>query len=909
MNVRKAVWVSVAALPLMAFVGCGMGVSSSAATTVVSSLVVQSLLATGQVGDTYTATASVSGGTPAYTWAVSAGNLPSGIALKASTGELWGIPTAAGTTNFALTVTDSSADKHQTTQKLAITIVSPVVPLLADTGSLAKATAGSAYTADLQASGGTPGYAWTLASGSLPSGLQLSSAGVVSGIPTTAGSYTMTFAVADSGAPKQSVLLPLLLTVGAAPLKVAATFGTGSVGADYSYGPAATGGTPAYTWSIASGSLPSGLNMDATTGLVSGTPSTAGVYPFTLTVADGSTPAQTQTVAASITIAVPSDQTTWYVRPDGGTRYSTNVPTGQCDGKGDSAYPGSGVNRHCAFNDIRLLWQDGSYAYFPPASTFPAAGWVGQGGDTYIVRGSITAGTAAYRVGWSSYDGNGADPALVAAGNPAPYRGWRGNAYSGPPTPPAGTAAQHTRILGENWQSCHAQAARTPVVAGYNVGSAFNFSSSYIDFQCFDISDKSECTSNDNCTGQDFGVEGIGLANTADHLTLTDVRVHGMKTFGMLGPSGDGSVFTYLSLVGNGGGGWNADAGDGTTGVGTLLVQNYEIKWNGCGEEYPIIDQVPYKNCTDDSSGGYGDGFGTATVTSKPGWQAHFDEGEVAYNTQDGLDALHLIGAGSSMAVTRTLAYGNMGQQVKVGGAAGTLDNSVIVGNCEAMRSAIPGTPAGFNAKLSDFCRAGNQPVLMTVGHGATTSIRHNTIMGAGALLVGYVCDGSNGYCDGTALLDLEDNILLGNPNPDRGNPGANFLLVEDDTYTTPAACNAAPDKHHNWTTDGMVACNNDIFYNAGSANSHNTYTNVKDLCTDHNGTGNLCMSPGLVSEIQPVFGYPDLSLSPHGGAAYHAGMNLPAIADDYSGATFNLPPSIGALETGSSLNSYKAWQ
>ena len=43
-----------------------------------------------------------------------------------------------------------------------------------------------------------------------------------------------------------------------------------------------------------------------------------------------------------------------------------------------------------------------------------------------------------------------------------------------------------------------------------------------------------------------------------------------------------------------------------------------------------------------------------ASVISNPGWQAHFDQGVASYNTQDGLDALHLIGSGSSMTITRT---------------------------------------------------------------------------------------------------------------------------------------------------------------------------------------------------------------------------------------------------------------
>ncbi len=770
------------------------------------------------------------------------------------------------------------------------------------------------YSVSLQAAGGKPGYQWWLAFGAAPAGLQLSTDGTLSGTPTATGTYMLPVVVVDSSAPKLLAARYVTLKIGGAALKESVGgLPNGLVGQQYAASGTVTGGNSHYTWSIASGSLPAGLVLNKVTGGITGTPRLAGDYSFALSVKDTSVPVQVQKASGSITIGAAANATTasgstWYVRPDGGTRYSVNVPLGQCDGRGDAPYSGKGVNQHCAFNDIRLLWQDGSYAFFPPDSPFPAAGWIGQGGDTYIVRGSIAAGTEPYRVGWNSNDGDGCDPTFQAKlGTDACYRGWRGNPYSGPPTPPAGTAANHTRILGENWQSCHAQNSRTPVVAGFGVGSAFNFSSSYIDFQCFDISDKSECK--DNCTGQDTGTEGIGLANTADHLTLTDVRVHGMRTFGMLGPSGDGSVFTYISLIGNGGGGWNADAGDGTTGLGSLLMQHYEIKWNGCAEEYPLVDALPYKDCTDQSSGGYGDGFGTATVLSKTGWQAHFDQGEVAYNTQDGLDALHLIGAGSSMAVTRTLAYGNMGQQVKVGGGAGLLENSVVVGNCDAMANAIPGTPAGFNAKLSDFCRAGNQALLMTVGHGSTTSIRHNTVMGAGALLIGYVCDGTAGNCDSTALLDVRDNILLGNPDPTRGNPGGNYLIVIDNTYTTAAACNAAPDGHHGWITDGAYGCGNDVFYNAGSYNDHNVYSNLKDHCSDNNGTNNLCQSPGLVSEVEPAFGYPNLTLSPQGGAAFHAGATLSALPTDYSGVSFAVPPSIGALESGSSLTPYKAEQ
>src|SRR3979490_2331376 len=68
----------------------------------------------------------------------------------------------------------------------------------------------------------------------------------------------------------------------------------------------------------------------------------------------------------------------WYVRPDGGSRYSAGHTSGQCDGKADTAYGGTGTNQHCSFGDVRWLYdaQDGN-----PRS------WVIAGGETVIIRG------------------------------------------------------------------------------------------------------------------------------------------------------------------------------------------------------------------------------------------------------------------------------------------------------------------------------------------------------------------------------------------------------------------------------------------------------------------------------------------------------------------------------------------
>ena len=86
------------------------------------------------------------------------------------------------------------------------------------------------------------------------------------------------------------------------------------------------------------------------------------------------------------------------------------------------------------------------------------------------------------------------------------------------------------------------------------------------------------------------------------------------------------------------------------------------------------------------------------------------------------------------MTVTHALAFGNMGQQIKVGGATATITDSLIVGNCRAMSAAIPGTPPGYNAKLDLFCRAGDSAVLITVPESQPAIFQRNIIYSANQL-------------------------------------------------------------------------------------------------------------------------------------------------------------------------------
>jgi hypothetical protein len=742
--------------------------------------------------------------------------------------------------------------------------------------TLPSGTSGTTYSQTLQASGGTPGYTWSITSGSLPVGLSLApTSGVISGTPAASGTANFTATVSDNGNPVQTksvsmelVVAPNLLTI------TSSTLSSGSNGIAYSQVLQASGGTPGYSWSITSGSLPAGLTLAATTGAISGMPTVIGTSSFTATVSDNGNPVQTKSIAMTITVAaaqLPSGPgTTWYVRPDGGTRYSSNV-AGQCDGKGDAPYSGSGVNQHCAFKDVRMLWSDGSYNY---GTSFPGWGWVIAGGDTVIIRGSIGTGVS-YRVGQNSptsyCDSTGC---WGIAGD---------QGASGPPPVPSGMSGQPTRILGENYASCSAQNSRTQLHGGWAVGSVFNVAgSAYVEVQCLDLTDFADCGHLAGAYGSqyvcalpayDYANQGLLTDNTATNITLTNIRIHGLAQDGIHGATGGGWVVNGLEILGNSNAGWNNDDGSGTTGVGTLSVTNYNISWNGCVEEYPIVDPLPYHYCTDQSSGGYGDGFGTSTVTSPPpGWQVSFDQGIVAYNTQDGLDALHVAGAGSTLTVTRTLAYGNEGQQIKAGaGAQATLQNNVIVGNCEAMQSqTIPGTPAGFGAQLLSPCRAGNTAVLLYVNPGLPAKYQDNTLFSEGSIGVEVEYGGTDQGPTNTLLFN--NNVFVG------------FLNAANGANATPVYSNSDL---------SMLANPGSSWTNNATYGARNNWT-----CPSAGETAAICTSPQLTDMTYHPFGYGNMSPLPGSSGVVGAGVSIQGITVDYIGDTRKSPPSIGAYES-----------
>lgn len=177
--------------------------------TIQSELVVTSLsLPAGTVGVNYSTTLAAIGGVSPYTWNLASGNLPAGLSLSGS-GVISGKPTASGASTFTVQVADSGGSSQQTAvAQLTITI--NVVTIT--TTTLPNATVNVLYSAPLVAIGGVTPYAWTI-SGTLPSGLSLNSAGVISGTPISTGSATFTVHVADSEKPPATASTQLTLMV------------------------------------------------------------------------------------------------------------------------------------------------------------------------------------------------------------------------------------------------------------------------------------------------------------------------------------------------------------------------------------------------------------------------------------------------------------------------------------------------------------------------------------------------------------------------------------------------------------------------------------------------------------------------------------------------------------------------
>jgi len=293
----------------------------------------------GQVGQPYSLQLRALAGCDIYRWEITNGSLPSGLTISSS-GLITGTPTASGATEPWVTVHDLTAaeggnswcggDNHSERQF----VFTVNTGLSIQTQSVPGGTVGQAYSQTLTALAitstnpvqGSPASAsWTIQSGNLPAGVTLSTAGVLSGTPTTEGSYTFVVRavggnVSDTETETLVVRQPVVVS---SPFRGSAQ--KSEVGVPFTAAQTATGGNGTFTWALASGSAPAGLEL-APDGAISGTPAAPGRFAFAMSVTDGE--GRVATVNATLVVAPKFEITSLKLKPaKAGAAYRATITT------------------------------------------------------------------------------------------------------------------------------------------------------------------------------------------------------------------------------------------------------------------------------------------------------------------------------------------------------------------------------------------------------------------------------------------------------------------------------------------------------------------------------------------------------------------------------------------------------
>jgi hypothetical protein len=615
----------------------------------------------------------------------------------------------------------------------------------------------------------------------------------------------------------------------------------------------------------------------------------------------------------------------WYVRPDGGTRYSANVTTGQCDGLADVSYAstgGSGTNQHCAFNDFRYMWND-NFSGGNGQGT-----WVIASGDTVVIRGCAALGSQTNpdnphcRIGYDNpNNGNFPNSWCPNVGNALCYN----------PPIPAGTAGAHTKILGGcafgpytctpiNNNYPYGTTNETQIFGGMALQSVFNLTStSYVDIEGIELTTHNGACANQgnppwprscstNVPLDDFAQNGFLTDSNTTNVLLQDVYIHGLEASGLWGPIGAGIVLNRVNMSFNASDAWNLDDGNDTAnGTGATLDMTYVTAiGNGCHEQYPILTAnraFPAMSCYD----GVSSSKGGDTLSGQDGQLTRLtcDHCFMEYNTKDSWIGPHTqIG---THIIKNSFSAANMGAQWKWGQAInGTIlfQNNLTVTNCLRMSETIPGAVQNFNqatglngSYLTNFCRAGGAAFANVERAGAVNVYYGNTIIANGNIVFQSGCGfytppnhfnvetncGPNGNI-------LKDNNYLGytNPNPVLGQPSALYYPLDANGSTS-----------HNPSDTGV-----------SYASFYSNEIGFKGGTTDTCGTNNItCVNPLLTA--QPTTPWPgsegafDVFNTLAGSSFFPtisspllgAGTAVGGLTTDFFGATRPSPPSLGGAE------------
>ena len=258
----------------------GLAVATCAAQQAPLFINTTSPLPAATVGQSYTLTFTASGGSQPYSWTAPQG-LPAGLTLAKTTGILSGQPVSAGIFDqLSIQVTDSA--QHVATGIFSLTI-NPAPLTITTTSPLFTGIVGTQYSQSFTASGGVPPYSWSIRSGSTGDLKLVGNA--LQGTPQTAGTLSFTIQVTDNAGAQVSQAFTITINPPSLSITTSSSLPNGAVGASYSQKFGAVGGTPPYTWSLSGDSIP-GLTFSTSQVTLSGVPTTAGTYNFTLQAAD-----------------------------------------------------------------------------------------------------------------------------------------------------------------------------------------------------------------------------------------------------------------------------------------------------------------------------------------------------------------------------------------------------------------------------------------------------------------------------------------------------------------------------------------------------------------------------------------------------------------------------------------------
>jgi hypothetical protein len=244
---------------------------------------------TGSVGKTDSLQIAATDSATGKTFTYSATDLPIGLSISSTTGAITGSPTMAGSYTTTVTVNDGSSASSVNfdwtistgTTTNTVTVTNPG----AQTGKV-----GTAESLQIHATDSASGQTLTYAATGLPAGLSISSStGLISGTPTTAATYNVVVTVSDGTGASGTASFSWTISTGTTTNTVTVTnpgSQTGTVGTAASLQIHATDSASGQTLTYTATSLPAGLSISSTTGLISGTPTTAATSSVTVTATD-----------------------------------------------------------------------------------------------------------------------------------------------------------------------------------------------------------------------------------------------------------------------------------------------------------------------------------------------------------------------------------------------------------------------------------------------------------------------------------------------------------------------------------------------------------------------------------------------------------------------------------------------